>query len=387
MRALRTLGCRLTVLTGDQTARAGQLLEGCGGGVLSIEGSLTPADKARRVSGLTEAGDRVVFVGDGVNDAPALRAAAVGVAMMHGAPLATASADALLCGDDLGELPRAILLARRVRDAIRANLLFAAFYNLLGMGLAATGQLHPITAALLMVGSSTIVSWRALRSGGAEGCHLPETEAPAARRSPWIWIIPLSCLLQIPILSYLGGLRGVALVVCGLFLVGISGLSILGIRRADPSGAGSRWWSSGLWMVMGMLGPGNLAMLTGWWVDAGFGPVMREGVCLCCQSHHYFSLTGRIPWMYLGMLLGGLPAMMPGFSALPGRLGRWPLLALSAVGMILGMGWGADLALGWAGPGHPAQFLIALTGMTGGMLCGMFFTCAAGEALAAFRRR
>ena len=55
--------------------------------------------------------------------------------------------------------------------------------------------------------------------------------------------------------------------------------------------------------------------------------------------------------------------------------------------MILGMGWGADLALGWAGPGHPAQFLIALTGMTGGMLCGMFFTCAAGEALAAFRRR
>ena len=91
--------------------------------------------------------------------------------------------------------------------------------------------------------------------------------------------------------------------------------------------------------------------------------------------------------MYLGMLLGGLPAMATGLTALPGRLGRWPLLALAAAGMILGMGWGADLVLHWAGPGHPRQFLFAFAGMTAGMLTGMFFACAAGEAMAAGLRK
>jgi hypothetical protein len=115
---------------------------------------------------------------------------------------------------------------------------------------------------------------------------------------------------------------------------------------------------------------------------------MKDGVCLCCQSHHYFALTGKIPWMYLGMLAGGLPPMLTGLPRLPGRLGRGPLLVLAGVGMTAGMGLGAEVVLRMLGPGHPLQFIGAFAGMTVGMLAGMFFACGAGEALVlAWRRR
>jgi len=391
---MQALGFRITVLTGDLAGRASSLIASlraggtaapaAGAPEVAVAGSQTPAGKAQRVGDLRGAGDAVVFVGDGINDAPALRAASVGVALMQGAPLASASADILLCGDDLCEIPRAVQLARRVRDAIRSNLLFAAFYNTLGMALAATGYLHPITAALLMVGSSTIVSWRALRSGRDEGCHppLPATRRQARVQRLWTrWILPASCVLQIPVLIHLGQLGGPAAAgAAGLLTLLAFVLARIGRLEDLPTGR-SRWWLPGLQMAGAMLGPGNLGMLAGWWVDAGFGPVMRDGVCLCCQSHHYFTLAGGVPWMDLGMLAAGLPAMWPAAARLPGRLPRWGLLALSAAGMVLGMAWGANLVLGWAGPGHPAQFLIAFAGMTGGMLVGMFFACAAGEAM------
>lgn len=388
-----SLGCRVSVLTGDLAGRARDLVASLRPGEVAavhVAGSQTPAGKARFVTDARNGGDAVVFVGDGINDAPALRAASVGVALMHGAPLASASADVLLCGEDLSEVPRAIQLARRVQDAIRSNLLFAAFYNALGMALAATGHLHPITAALLMVGSSTIVSWRALRSGRDEGCHppVPMGSGRAGAGGLWErWIVPIACLAQAPWLLYLGNLRGFAAGAATLLLASAAcGWLWMSRIQTRPS-AGGRWWLPGLRMTGAMLGPGNLGMLIGWWMDAGFGPVMRDGVCLCCQSHHYFTLADGIPWMDVGMLLAGLPAMKPAVGLLPGRLPRWGLLALSGVGMVLGMSWGADLALHWAGPGHPHQFLTAFAGMTGGMLIGMFFACAAGEAVQALRRR
>lgn len=386
LRWLGGLGCRITILTGDQVSRARNLIQSAGApeSITAIEGSLNPTGKCDRVAAAEAGGSRVAFVGDGVNDAPALGAASVGIALLHGAPLATATADAVLCGDDLLEIPHAIALARRVRGAIRSNLLFAAFYNALGMALAATGRLHPITAALLMVGSSTVVSWRALRSGRAGDCH-PQSDGRSSDSVPGALrlAIPATMLMQIPLVLYLGALAPVPAVLATLVL-GALGLGFfrLGRMRRVASGPWG-WLVPGLWMTGAMLGPGNLGMLLGWWVDAGWGPVMREGVCLCCQSHHYFSLSGRIPWMYLGMLVGGLPAMLPGIAALGGRLGRTALLGLSALGMTLGMSSGADAILRWAGPGHPLQFLLALGGMTIGMLIGMFFACAAGEAVAA----
>jgi len=129
-------------------------------------------------------------------------------------------------------------------------------------------------------------------------------------------------------------------------------------------------------MSFTMLALGNWGMLLGWCADAGFAPVMRSGVCLCCHTHDYFALASfKIPWMFLGMLVLGLPPMLA--MPLPARLraGRFWTGLVSGVGMIVGMAWGASLALRWAGPMRPQQFLIALAGMTLGMLAGMIFAC------------
>ncbi len=159
---LRALGVEVEILTGDPAAT------GAGFGGAAVRAGLVPADKLARVQSLTAAGRCVVFLGDGVNDAAAMSAAPASVAMQAGADLARAAAMAVYAGADLRFLPRAIRLARRVRRSIRANLGFAAAYNGIGMALAAVGVLHPVVAALLMVGSSAFVSVNALRGAATE---------------------------------------------------------------------------------------------------------------------------------------------------------------------------------------------------------------------------
>jgi cation transport ATPase len=97
-----------------------------------------------------------------------MSAAQASIAMRAGADLARAAAMAVYAGGDLRFLPRAIRLARNCRRSIRVNLRFAAAYNAAGMTLAAAGWLHPVMAALLMVGSSAFVSFNALRGAAAE---------------------------------------------------------------------------------------------------------------------------------------------------------------------------------------------------------------------------
>jgi hypothetical protein len=129
-------------------------------------------------------------------------------------------------------------------------------------------------------------------------------------------------------------------------------------------------------MTFAMLALGNWGMLLGWWADAGFAQVTRSGVCLCCHARDYFALTSfKVPWMYLGMLALGLPPMVA--APLPARFraSRCWTGVVSGIGMVVGMAWGASLTLRWAGPMHPQQFLLALGGMTLGMLAGMFFAC------------
>ncbi len=156
---LRALGLHVSILTGDRAERATGL------GLDEVAAGLTPEAKAARIHHWQQGGEQVAFVGDGVNDAPALSAAAAGIALAHGAELAVATAGATLHGNDLRTLTWAVILSRRVVRTIRTNLLFAASYNLVGIALAASGWLHPVAAALLMVGSSATVSWRA--TGGA----------------------------------------------------------------------------------------------------------------------------------------------------------------------------------------------------------------------------
>ena len=153
---LKALGLTVEVLTGDPHPPADL-------GV-PVSGGLTPAEKHARVAELVAAGRTVLFAGDGVNDASAMSVAQASIAMRGGSELARAAAMAVFAGDDLRFLPEAIRVARKVIASVRGNLLFAASYNILGMALAAAGMLHPVAAALLMVGSSAWVSVRALRS-------------------------------------------------------------------------------------------------------------------------------------------------------------------------------------------------------------------------------
>ena len=161
MRGLGALGLGLEVLTGDGAAPAE--IEGA-----PVRAGLSPAEKAARVRTLAREGRVVLFAGDGVNDAAAMGEAACSLALRGGSELARASAAAVCAGDDLRRLPEAVAVARRVVGDLRGNLLFAFCYNATGMVLAASGLLHPVAAALLMVGSSVWVGVRAIRSAEAE---------------------------------------------------------------------------------------------------------------------------------------------------------------------------------------------------------------------------
>lgn len=154
---LRALGLRLSVLTGD----AGAPPEFAG---LPVRAGAAPLDKQRLVLDERSHGRCVLFVGDGLNDAAAMAAADGSVAIAGGAELTRRAAQATLPGARLDSLAGGVALGRSVAQGIRTNLRFAALYNLVGVGLAAAGQLHPVVAAVLMLVSSVVVATRAVRS-------------------------------------------------------------------------------------------------------------------------------------------------------------------------------------------------------------------------------
>ncbi|MDR3633322.1 MAG: heavy metal translocating P-type ATPase [Isosphaeraceae bacterium] len=162
---LRGMALDLAILTGDQAARGKALAKQFG---LRVEAGLLPAGKVAAVQEAREQFGAVAMVGDGINDAPALAASDVGVALGCGTDLSRDSALVCLLGDDLERLPWAIDLARRTVRVIRGNLAWAFGYNIVGVFCAAFGWLNPALAALLMVGSSALVIVNSLRLG-AEG--------------------------------------------------------------------------------------------------------------------------------------------------------------------------------------------------------------------------
>lgn len=364
---LQALGCRVGILSG---ARGVSLKDFESRGQVEVRGDLFPEDKVEFIRGRQRDGETVLFVGDGINDALALQAADVGLAVGSGAALARERAAGEIGRFEPALVLEALRVGRLVRRRIRNGLWFAAFYNLTGMALAASGRLHPVFAAILMVGSSSMVSWQAVR-GASRDCEDEPGQGGWDR-----WGIPASLILQIPMLGWLGALDW--RIWSGLAI----GLGTLAVWRYSDSRSGR----FGI-MTWSMLGPGNLLMLLGWWIDAGLGPVMREGVCLCCQSHRYFEVGWKIPWMWIGMIAGGLPLMWRSLPELGVGGRRWAAAVLSSVGMIVGMNQGADLILQLAGPGHPQQFVLAWMGMTAGMFAGMAFGCGLAEALRVAVRR
>jgi len=156
--AVRSLGLKGAILTGDPEPEWTSV-DG-----VEVEFGLSPQAKTERVRALQAAGSEVIFLGDGINDSGAMSACAGSIAMAGGSALTKSTAACVLLGNTLESLPKAIEIARNIFGAIRGNMIFALTYNIVGMALAACGVLHPIVAALLMVGSSIIVSLRASRS-------------------------------------------------------------------------------------------------------------------------------------------------------------------------------------------------------------------------------
>jgi P-type E1-E2 ATPase len=148
---LRSLGLRLVLMTGDSAAMANALAKAFR--FDEVHADLLPDDKLDRLQAFRADGQAVAMVGDGVNDTPALAAADVPVAMGSGTDIAQEFAGVLLIGDDLRKLAELIELARRCRKIILFNFAGTLLVDAAGIGLAASGMLTPILAALLHVGS------------------------------------------------------------------------------------------------------------------------------------------------------------------------------------------------------------------------------------------
>ena len=152
---LRAAGVEVVMLTGDNVATAAAVAKEVG--IARFEAEILPGDKAAAITRLRSGGRRVAMVGDGINDAPALAAADVSFAMGAGSDVAMRTADVTLVRNDLGAVADAISLSRATLAKIRQNLFFAFVYNVLGIPLAALGQLNPMLAGAAMAMSSVSV--------------------------------------------------------------------------------------------------------------------------------------------------------------------------------------------------------------------------------------
>jgi Cd2+/Zn2+-exporting ATPase/Cu+-exporting ATPase len=148
---LKRMGLRVVLLTGDVQSIADAV--GRQLGIDEVEAELLPQQKVERVKTLIRAGRKVVMVGDGVNDAPALMQANVGVAMGSGTDVARESAQVMLLGNDLVKFVETLKIARRCRRIIMANFTGTLLVDGVGVGLAAFGFLNPLLAAFIHVTS------------------------------------------------------------------------------------------------------------------------------------------------------------------------------------------------------------------------------------------
>jgi P-type Cu2+ transporter len=179
VRALTRQGLEISIASGDAAAKvraiAGDL------GVTRWYARQMPADKLARLAVLRERGEKVIAVGDGVNDAPVLAGADVAVALAEGAELAQATSDTVLTGGRLGNLAPARIIAAQTLDILKQNQRWALIYNVAAVPLAALGFVPPLLAALGMSLSSLVVVLNAMRIGGGAEKSTPRPAAGTKR--------------------------------------------------------------------------------------------------------------------------------------------------------------------------------------------------------------
>ena len=160
--ALAACGLNLVVLSGDRMEAVQAVAKR-----LSIpqwRAKLTPAEKIAAIESLKLQGHRVLMIGDGLNDAPALATASVSLSPITAAHLAQARADALFVGDRLQPVLNAVLVSQQAKSLMRQNLVLAVVYNALAVPIAVAGLVTPLIAAVAMSGSSLLVTLNALRA-------------------------------------------------------------------------------------------------------------------------------------------------------------------------------------------------------------------------------
>jgi Cu2+-exporting ATPase len=160
--ALAALGFELHILSGDRNEAVAPIARALG--IAKWLGELKPAEKIALVEMMKAQGRRVLMVGDGLNDAPALAAAHVSLSPIAAADVTQAQADAVFLGERLAPAVEALVIARRARVLMAQNLWLAAAYNAVAVPVAILGLVTPLIAALAMSGSSMLVTLNALRA-------------------------------------------------------------------------------------------------------------------------------------------------------------------------------------------------------------------------------
>ena len=158
---LRAMGMRLTLLSGDRKAVAESVAAQLGG--MDVIAEVLPQDKDQVIQSLQQRGEKVAMVGDGINDAPALIRADVGIAVGSGTDVSVESASIVLTGSELDKVRQAILLSRRTLRTIRQNIVLSLTYNAVMVPLAMLGLVTPLVAAIAMPVSSLLVIGNAAR--------------------------------------------------------------------------------------------------------------------------------------------------------------------------------------------------------------------------------
>ena len=215
VQALRNLGLRVIMMTGDNERAAASVAERAG--ITEFHANARPEDKLNMVRQLQSEGLAVGMVGDGVNDAPALAQADIGIAMSTGTDVAIEAGDITLLNGDVSKIAEAISLSRATLGAIRQNLVWAFGYNVIAIPVAAAGLLNPIIAGATMAFSSVSVMANSLRLrtkargiADASGNSFagPRQGFISANRAPLFAMSSAAVVLVVPLIMFTGIDRG-----------------------------------------------------------------------------------------------------------------------------------------------------------------------------------